>query len=140
MRELTPQEKLFVQNWINTRDEKEAAARAGVDKKVAARVGRSWLKDPDIRRSIDDEIDKSAHKTKLSRDWVMKQAEKLFHRCTGDVIPDGAKKMADMKNALGALQLIDKMLVKLEEGGDGDKPAATINITTNKDSLDFKIM
>ena len=53
-RELTSQEKQFVQEYINTRDESTAAKRAGIDKRVSVRVGRAWLKDPDIRLAIND--------------------------------------------------------------------------------------
>lgn len=132
MRYLTSQEKLFVQNYINTRDMTNSAIKAGIDKKVALRVAKAWLRDDDILKSINEEIDKTAEKVKLTREWVLKETHKVYTKCTGEKF--------NAKSSIDALKLIDQLLTKEEGMEDLSKPAAQINITTNKDSLDFKIM
>lgn len=140
MRVLTAQEHKFVQEYINTRDRALAAVRAGVDKRVALRVANSWLKDPDIVRYMNEEIEKSAEKTKLSRDWVLKETKKVYDRAVGNGAIDPEKVRVDLKNALTALSMIDTILQKIEMKDDTGKPAAQINIIMDKDDTTFRIM
>lgn len=140
MRALTPQENKFVQEYINKRNGPLAAEKAGVDKRVAGRVAGSWLKDPAIINAINEEIDKSAEKTKLSRDWVLKETKKVYDKAVGNGAIDPAKVRFDLKNALTALSLIDSLLMKIEMKDETGKPAAQINIITDRDDTTFRIM
>lgn len=108
--------KKFSQEYINKGDAKKAAVEAGVPTKSAAKIGADWLALPHVQRYINEEIDKSAEKAKVTRDWVMDEAVKILRNTV----------RPDIK--IQALALLDKLLSKKEgEGGDDRAPQIHIH-------------
>lgn len=117
---LTPQMRKAAQVWINTRNPKKAGLDAGLPQKSAKNVVEGWLKLPEVVQYINEEIDKSAIKTKVTRDWIMDEAVKVLRGTTRD----------DIK--LQALSLLDKLQTKIEtEGDEANRP--TIQIISDGD-------
>ncbi len=103
---LTPQQMKFAQSYINKRDVKEAALAAGIDKKFASKIGEDWIKLPEVIEYCNQEIDKSIEKVKITREWVMQEAKKVYLMSPKDT------------DKLSALSLIDKLITKVDDEGD----------------------
>ena len=117
---ITPQQKKFGQEYINKGDETKAALAAGVDKKFAKKIGKDWIENPDVRKYINDEIEKSAIKAKVTRDWIINEAQKVYN--ASFKTPD----------KVAALTLIDKLLTKIDEGSESHN-APQVNILCDGD-------
>jgi phage terminase small subunit len=130
METLTAQERKFVQEYINIRNETTSAIKAGINKKLASRVGKAWLKRPDIIEAINKEIDKSADTAKITRDWCLKQAKKLYDSC---------ERVENFRECRENIKLISDLLTKIDESGGTDKTLAQVNIILNKED-DFRIL
>ena len=112
---LTPQMKKFGQEWINKRDTKKAAILAGVPVKSAKKIGDDWIKLPQMVRFINSEIDASAIKTKVTREWILEQTVKVYQFSARDEVK------------LQALNLLDRIQTKIDEQGlDENRPTIQI--------------
>lgn len=116
---LTPEMKIFAQKWINTKDEYKSALFAGVPKEFASKLSKDWLANKEVQEYINQEIERTIEKVKLTRDWVVKEAIKTYQ--ISEKIPD--KK--DM------LRLLNDLCTKLEEKDGSEEASAKIIINTN---------
>jgi hypothetical protein len=103
---LTLQQKQFGQEFINKRDTYKAAIIAGVAKEYAKKIGEQWIEDPEVVEFINSEIEKSAEKTKITRDWIINETKKVLQTSYKPV------------DKISALNLLDKLLTKVEIGAD----------------------
>ena len=117
---LTPQQKKFSQELINKGNPAKAAIAAGVDKKFAKKIGEDWASSPEIIEFTNKEIEKSADKAKITRDWIINEAKKVLN--TSYKAPD----------KIAALTLLDKLLSKTEERAENNI-APILQIVTNGD-------
>jgi len=117
---LTPQQKKFGQELINKSNSTKAAIAAGVDKKFAKKIGDEWSSNPEIIEYVNKEIDKSADKAKINRDWIINETKKVL--ATSYKAPD----------KIAALTLLDKLLSKTEERAENNV-APILQIITEGD-------
>lgn len=118
---LTPQMKKFGQEWINKRDESKAAVAAGVDKKFAKKIGKDWLALPEVRKYIDDEIEKTIEQVAINRVWILNEAKKTYF---------GAFTTTDK---VSSLTLMDKLVTKLDEEKDDKETAPLFSLVCKGD-------
>ena len=117
---LTPQMRKYAQEFINKRDTTKSALAAGVSPKFAKKIGDEWAENIEVINYINAEIEASCKDTKITRDWVLKEAKKVY---------ETSCKSPDRK---AALELIHKIITQVTKDGDNDS-VPTINIYTEKD-------
>ena len=81
MAELTPQQRLFVVEYLKDMNATQAAIRAGYSEKTAASQGQRLLKNVEIRRQIDAALALRVETVKVDADYVLKR---LFEMAEAD--------------------------------------------------------
>lgn len=124
---LTPEQKKFGQEYINKRANFQgekllimSAISAGIPKEFAKKIGTEWIDLPEMQEYINEEIDKTIEKTKLTRDWIVEETKKVLATSYKAV------------DKISCLTLLDKLLTKIDNGGEGSL-APQINIMSDGD-------
>lgn len=78
---LKPRQKLFVEEFLVDLNALQAAIRSGYSKKTAGAIGAENLKKPHIRAAIDEALTLRAEKTKVTAEWVLIEAKRVYEHC-----------------------------------------------------------
>ena len=121
---LTKKKTAFVRKYLVDLNATQAATRAGYSKKTAKSQGQRLLTDVDVKRAIQEAMNKRAEKTKLTADKVLKGIQDVLNMAIAE---------GDKPNALRALELQGKHLKlftdKVETSG---QVALNLNLGFNK--------
>lgn len=78
---LTPQQSLFVREYLKDLNAKQAAIRAGYSKKTAKQQGSRLLTDVDVQAAIAAGTEKKAERAEISAAYVLKTLQEVAERC-----------------------------------------------------------
>lgn len=77
---LTGKQRRFIDEYLLDFNVTQAAIRAGYSKKTAAVVGHEVLRNPKIKKIVDEKMQKNSDKTQSLKDRVIREMERLaFH-------------------------------------------------------------
>lgn len=82
---LTPKERIFVSEYIKTRNGSEAARIAGYSPLAAKEIACRMLTKAHIRAEIDARIEKIQEKAEVSAEWVLVRLKEVARRCLQEV-------------------------------------------------------
>lgn len=81
MTDLTAKQEKFCQEYLIDLNATQATIRAGYSEKTAANIGHENLRKPEIQARITELRKELSEKTKITPEWVLRQAVKVHHRC-----------------------------------------------------------
>jgi len=117
MKHITPQQKIFVQEYIKTLDGTFALETAGYKVKNKAEYARKLLSDPDIVKEIRRELDFQIKALRVEKGYVVQKLLQIaeFSLEPEDILdkegnPTGKKKLRDTSAGLKALESLAKYL------------------------------
>lgn len=92
-KELTPQQRVFVAEYIKDRNGTQAAIRAGYSEKGAATQAERLLRNAEVRSAVDAAITKVAEKAELTAERTLRELARLaFFDPRKLLNPDGSPK------------------------------------------------
>lgn len=110
-KELNDRQKLFVSEYVASKNATQSAIKAGYSEKTAYSMGARLLKNVEIQNAIDDKLGKMAKKLDLTAEKILMDIEEVKRRCLqGEEIrdregnPTGEWRF-DASNALKACEL-----------------------------------
>lgn len=117
---LTPQVQIFVKEYVQSRDEKQSAVKAGVAEQFAEKIAQNWLKLPEVIEFMHDVVKKSPDE-KVSIDWLLNEARQTYIN---------ALKPTDKATLI---RLMHDIVNTRDKNGSAADAQPTINIYTEKD-------
>lgn len=137
---LSEKQRRFVQEWMLDRNGTRAAIRAGYKDSSAAATASRLMKDPQVQAYRDRLIEEEFRELGINQHSLAREVWRLYQRSmegsphlTWDsdaraYVPDGTWRF-DANGAAKALALLQKMMPRLEAGGDAtDKTPAPAGI------------
>lgn len=110
-KELNDRQKLFVSEYVASKNATQSAIKAGYSEKTAYSMGARLLKNVEIQNAIDDKLGKMVKKLDLTAEKILMDIEEVKRRCLqGEEIrdregnPTGEWRF-DASNALKACEL-----------------------------------
>lgn len=102
VKKLTAKQEMFCREYLVDLNGAQAAIRAGYSEDTAKQIASENLTKPDIQEYIAELKAKRQESTKITAEWVLKEAEECYH---------ALKKQNAHKDALKALDLIGRHTV-----------------------------
>lgn len=134
MRELTPKQQRFVEEYLVDLNATQAAIRAGYSAKTANRVASENLSKPDIAAAIQAQRVKLAERTMRTAADVMADIGRVRASAMQTIVDpqSGAEVMISYKDAIKALELEGKHLGafvdRVELTGKNRGPVQTLDV------------
>ena len=132
---MTPQQQLFVDEFLKDLIAGHAAVRAGYSKKAPDQQGYKLLQMPEIAAAVREALAKRSERTQIDSDWVLTRLAQLFEINMADFlsVPEGdgmphfdlSGATPEQLAAVEALQL-DTHREKGEDGGVVEKIKLTL--------------
>lgn len=125
MPDLTPQQRIFIGEYLIDRNAKQAAIRAGYSAKTAEQQGSRLLSKVEVQREVNRRLEKLEQKAIITQEEVLNDLKELRDVCMGRkkvtktvisnidgaVVPmDVEQVIIDNAGAKGALELLGKHL------------------------------
>jgi phage terminase small subunit len=117
--ELTPKQRLFVNEYLVDLNATQAAIRAGYKEKTAFATGAENLKKPKIAKAIQEARESREKATKHNADWIMAQIAKIAE--DEEISP---------RDRLKALELMGKRYGMWEKQEDPDNQSVRVTFET----------
>lgn len=73
---LTPKQKNFADEYCAEQNATKAAIRAGYSEKTARSIGQRLLTKVDIKKYIDEKLERLSRKTDITAEWVINELKK----------------------------------------------------------------
>lgn len=82
MGELTPKQRLFVEEYLKDLNATKAAIRARYSEKTAHSAGPRMLENVDVMAAIKAAMDKRSERTAITQDYVLNKIVETIERCS----------------------------------------------------------
>lgn len=86
MRELTPKQQRFVEEYLKDLNATQAAIRAGYSKKTAYRIGATLVQKTSVAAAIDQAKKKRASRTEITAERVLRELARLAFSDVADYV------------------------------------------------------
>lgn len=117
LNDLSPKERIFVDEWLIDKNGARAARAAGYAPRSATAEAHKMLQKPHIRKAVQKALDAQQKRTLMTADAVLHKIERITEKAEGD---------REYGAALRGLELIGKhfklFTEKHEHGGIGGGP------------------
>lgn len=84
---LQPRAQVFVQHYLLTLNQTQAAIEAGYSRKSAASAGARLMGKPEVTAAIAEAMEQRAKRVGLDQDFVIRNLQTVVQRCLGQIKP-----------------------------------------------------
>lgn len=119
-KKLTAKQQKFAKAAASSKSATEAAIKAGYSKKTARSIASENLTKPNIRKAVEEEVDRAAKAAGVDTEYVYRKLKLVIETCSqvsSDPDADGA--LVDATNANSALKTLGSFLKMGKDKDDG---------------------
>lgn len=111
---LTPKQSAFVAEYLKDLNATQAAIRAGYSEATAGAIGAENLTKPEIRRAVDEALQRRAERVEVKADDVLRELLRLAMVDVGEAFDEHGQLKAlkdmtpDVRRAIAAIEVEDR--------------------------------